>query len=123
MLVQAAVEESPAALGWVARLEDEVSGYAPELVWLEVASALKRYVQAREIPEPLAQEVLQTVMRVPLNVSPLRPIAPFTLRAALALRVSVYDACYLVLAESLGATVVTADRRLARAVLDVELVR
>jgi predicted nucleic acid-binding protein len=28
---------------------------------------------------------------------------------------SVYDACYVVLAQSLGATLVTADRRLARA--------
>jgi predicted nucleic acid-binding protein len=34
---------------------------------------------------------------------------------------SVYDACYVVLAKSLGATLVTADRRLARLVPDVEL--
>jgi predicted nucleic acid-binding protein len=36
---------------------------------------------------------------------------------------SVYDACYVVIAQSLGATLVTADRRLATAVSDAELIQ
>jgi predicted nucleic acid-binding protein len=116
------VEDSPAARGWIARLDDDVRGYAPELVWIEVAGALNRYVRARHIAPAAAQEVLHNVTRLPLNVWRLQGIASAALRAAVASRMSVYDACYVVIAQSLGATLVTSDRRLATAVSDAELI-
>jgi predicted nucleic acid-binding protein len=123
VIVRAAVHGSPAALGWIARLDEDVRGYAPELVWIEVANALNRYVQAQEIPEARAGEVLETVTRLPLNVSRQQPMAVSALRTAVRLHLSVYDACYVVLAQSLRATLVTADRQLASVSPAVELIR
>jgi predicted nucleic acid-binding protein len=123
VIVRAAVDGSPAALGWIARLDEDVRGYAPELVWIEVANALNRYVQAQEIPEARAAEVLETVTRLPLNISRLQPMALSALRAAVRLHLSVYDACYVVLAQSLRATLVTADRQLASVFAAAELIR
>ena len=122
MVVRAGVDSSPAARAWTARLDHDVSGHAPDLMWAEVASTLRRYVQTGAVTRRHAHEVLAYALGLRLAVRPLRGLAAPALDRALADDLSVYDACYVVLADALGATLVTADRTLAAAASRVELI-
>jgi predicted nucleic acid-binding protein len=122
VIVRAGVDRSPAARAWTARLDRDVSGHAPDLLWAEVASALRRYVHTRAMTTRHAHEVLAHALGLRLAVRPLRGLAVLALDRALTSDLSVYDACYVVLAESLGATLVTADRTLAAAAGRAELI-
>lgn len=87
---------------------------APELLDLEVASALRRAVSQRRLESSeahLASKGLTTLPR--LERFPHLPLLPrvWELRD----NFSPYDASYVALAEALGIPLVTADRRLARA--------
>ena len=86
---------------------------APELVDLEVVSVLRRHVAARRMTARRADEAISDLAELPVERSPHRPL----LRRIWQLRhvATPYDAAYIALAEALGATLVTADRRLSRA--------
>ena len=122
MIVRAGVDISPAARAWTARLDRDVSGHAPDLLWAEVASALRRYVHTGAMTRRHAHEVLAYALGLRLAVRPLRGLAALALDHAVAGDLSVYDACYVVLADALGATLVTADRTLAAAAGRAELI-
>jgi predicted nucleic acid-binding protein len=91
-------------------------------MWAEVASALRRYVQTGAMTRKHAHEVLAYALGLRLAVRPLRGLAALALDRAVASDLSVYDACYVVLADALGATLVTADRTLAAAAARAELI-
>ena len=86
---------------------------APAHVDGEVLSALGRLVRAGEVAADAVPPMLDALARAPLVRYPLPPLlAPaWGLRANLTLR----DALYVALARRLGATLLTADSRLARA--------
>ena len=84
-------------------------------MYAEVANALAVSSRGRKIRVAKAREVLRAVIALPVRTVPLKLLSTPALERALAQRISVYDACYLELAEAAGATLVTADRRLARA--------
>ncbi|HEY5114160.1 MAG TPA: type II toxin-antitoxin system VapC family toxin, partial [Nakamurella sp.] len=97
---------------------------APELVDLEVASVLRRQAQAGAINVRRAGLALADLAALPLQRAPHLPLLPrcWELRENL----TVYDAAYVALAEVLDATLLTGDRRLARASgprRDIEVVR
>jgi len=107
-----------------ARLRGETA-VAPEVVDLEVASALSRGVSRGEIDRERGEQALRDLERMPLARAPHRPL----LGRVWALRdvLTPYDAAYVALAEVLDAPLLTADRRLERAAkargCPVELVR
>ena len=123
MIVRAGVDSSPAARAWTARLDRDVSGHAPDLLWAEVASALRSYVDTSAMTRRHAHELLAYAVRLRLAIRPLQGLAALALDRALASDLSVYDACYVVLADALGAKLVTADRTLAAAAGRAELIR
>ncbi|MGO1316470.1 MAG: type II toxin-antitoxin system VapC family toxin [Cellulomonadaceae bacterium] len=86
---------------------------APELLWLEVASVLRRQVTAGHIEPSQAADALDDLLRLPVLSAPHPPLV----RRIWELRENItpYDAAYVALAESLGTTLVTADARLSRA--------
>jgi predicted nucleic acid-binding protein len=86
---------------------------APELADLEVASALRRQLAVGSVDGRRALMALTDLADLPMTRVPHRPL----LRRCWELRdnLTVYDAAYVALAESLDATLVTADVRLARA--------
>ena len=88
---------------------------APHLLDAEVAAVLRRATLAGQLEAGRAALALDTLAASPIRRYPHGPM----LRRAFDLRdnVSAYDAMYLVLAEALEATLVTADLRLARAAL------
>ncbi len=113
VLVRAGVSRSSAAREWTRRLHRDLTAFAPDLIWVEVANALRRGVTGRMLSAAAAQGVLATTLRLPIEVRPLAELARPSLDAALTHGITAYDASYLVLAEVLDATLVTADRRIA----------
>lgn len=87
---------------------------APELLDLEVASAIRRAVHLRRLDPSEASNAIRRLAALPgLERFPHVPLLPriWELHA----NISTYDASYVALAEALGIPLVTADRRLARA--------
>jgi len=122
----AAVEwllQTPAGL----RMEDRFfsaaeSLHAPELLDLEVAQVLRRFVTESAISSERATEAIEDVIDLRIMRYPHVVLLPriWQLRH----NFSCYDAAYVALAEELGATLVTRDARLASAsnqILRVEL--
>jgi predicted nucleic acid-binding protein len=112
----AAVEllgDTQAGKGIVARLSGERILHAPHVLDLEVASAFRRQlalgaVEAERIARALALHQKLRIMR--------HPHYPYMDRIwGLRHNFSAYDACYIALAEALGATLLTRDRALASA--------
>lgn len=83
-------------------------------MFAEAANAFRTYVSTGVLSADDAHAKLSFLVELPLRVASLRSLAVDALEAALELRLSVYDACYVVLARAADATLVTADRRLAR---------
>ena len=111
-LVVALVDDSSAGEAARLALENEKLA-APELVDLEVAAALRRRWAAGDVSESRARVALIDQTRLPI----LRAAHGLLLRRCWELRQNItpYDAAYVALAEALGAPLLTADARLARA--------
>jgi predicted nucleic acid-binding protein len=97
----------------VARISREPALHAPELLPLEVASALRRFVLAGQLGERVARTALGVVAELPLTLHPHVVLLSriWELRANL----TVYDAAYAALAEALGFPLITSDTRLSQA--------
>lgn len=97
--------------------------HAPHLLDVEVAQVIRRFAMTAEIDALRAQAALDDFQDLPI----LRHAHGFLLRRVWALRTNftAYDAVYVALAETLEATFLTHDRRLAtsaRRYVAVELV-
>ena len=95
-------------------LADGASVHAPDLMSVEVLHVIRRMARNNAIAGERAEEMRHDLADLPIHRYPSRPL----LDRVWALRdnLTVYDALYLALAEALDATLVTADRALARAV-------
>jgi predicted nucleic acid-binding protein len=122
VFVRALADSEPAAARWVDRALDEIAVSVPSLVFAEVGNALAGYVRAARLPARGALERLEFTVRVPRRVIEVGELAPSAFGLSLERGLSVYDACYAVLAEAERAVLVTADRGLAAAVTRAELV-
>jgi predicted nucleic acid-binding protein len=90
--------------------------HAPHLLDLEVLSALRRVVAAGDASADRAGQALADLLDLPIERYPHDVLAPRIWE--LRLNLSAYDAAYVALAEAIvddGATLLTADARLARA--------
>jgi predicted nucleic acid-binding protein len=84
----------------------------PELADLEVASVLRRQLQAGTVDARRAGLALDDLAALPAQRAPHRPL----LARCWELRnLTVYDAAYVALAEAMQATLLTGDQRLAQA--------
>jgi predicted nucleic acid-binding protein len=109
-------ERGSAAYAWLAAVDAGlVRAHVPDLVYVETASALAKYMRAGSIAPEEADRRLAHIVTLPLNVVPLRLLARQALALGLLRRLSTYDACYLAVAIGYDAVLVTADRRLAQA--------
>jgi predicted nucleic acid-binding protein len=86
---------------------------APAVVDLEVISAIRGALRGGRLEARRAQQALVDLMAIRIRRLPHGPLLPriWALRDNL----TPYDAAYVALAEAIGATLLTADRKLARA--------
>lgn len=87
--------------------------HVPHLLDVEVAQVLRRYEARGELAASWARSALELLVRFPITRYPHDPLLSrmWALRANL----TAYDAAYVALAEGLGATLVTRDRKIASA--------
>lgn len=121
VFVRALADGDRSALEWIRRAIREVEVTVPDLVFAEVGIALALCVRTARLPDDGALKRLEFTLQVPRRVVQARELAPAALGLAVSRELSVYDACYAVLAEAEDAVLVTADRRLASAVSRAEL--
>lgn len=86
---------------------------APQVLDIEVLSALRGMLRREVIVEPVAHNSLRNLAHLPIRRVSHEPLLErcWELRDNL----TAYDACYVALAEVTGATLLTRDRRLASA--------
>jgi predicted nucleic acid-binding protein len=82
----------------------------PDHFWGECADALRKGVLRGRIGAAEARRETEDLLRLDLESVPVRSLAADALELAGAEGITVYDACYVVLADRTGATLVTADR-------------
>lgn len=105
---------------WVERqLLSVPDAHAPELIDAETLQGVRGLVLQSVISEEIATQAVADLLDAQIVRYPHLPL----LERAWALRgqLTAYDALYVALAEALGATLVTTDRRLARAVTTVDV--
>lgn len=112
VVVAALIDNGPDGRWAEARLIEEQLA-APHLLPAEVANIMRRAVLAKEISEDAASLAFADLVALRIELFPFAPLAPriWELRGA----VTAYDACYVALAEELGAPLVTLDRKFSRA--------
>jgi predicted nucleic acid-binding protein len=116
------VLDASAAVDWLVqtgaalRIESRIfsrnqSLHAPELLDLEVAQVLRRLVREHSLSASRAEQAIQDLLDLRITRYAHFVLLPriWQLRHNL----SAYDAAYVVLAEKLGATLLTRDARLA----------
>lgn len=86
--------------------------YAPTLLPYECANVMRRHERGGAISPDQAVQAHMDLLHLPFDYWPYDPLAQriWELRDNL----SSYDATYVALAEAIGATVITLDRRLPR---------
>ena len=112
MVVEAVAGSSIRNLEALRRIAQDAS-LAPQVLDLEVLSALRGMLRRDVIVESVARNSLRYLAHLPIRRVPHEPLLErcWELRDNL----TAYDACYVALAEVTGATLLTSDRRLAGA--------
>jgi predicted nucleic acid-binding protein len=106
-----------------ALLDPTLTLHAPDLLFAEVSNTLWKKTRRRELRPGEARLVLRGLASVPLEVTPIRELAPAALDLALDAGCTVYDAVYLALAIHHNCRLVTADQRLGRLIRPRALAR
>lgn len=85
----------------------------PDCLRVEVTSVLRRHANNGQLTPEQADAAVNDLLAFPITVFPTAPL----LRRVWELRpnVTVYDGCYVALAEAVDTVLLTADQRLARA--------
>lgn len=87
----------------------------PDLCWLEISSVLCRQIKRELLSSDEVSELFADIERLPLRTMASRDLCVSAMQLSLEHGISVYDATYLALALRHGASLFTADARLAAA--------
>lgn len=93
-------------------LTGRVTAIAPPCLWLEVASALRKYAIRGLLPAEKALKAAELLYQTEVEIEEVDPSQ--VLATALKHGVTAYDAAYILLAERHNALLYTADEKLLR---------
>jgi len=119
VFVRAAVDRLPDATSALARRD---SWIVPDLMYPEALNAATTYWRVGRLSRPRAEEIVAEWRLLDLDVRSTRMLAAAAFAVAVDRGLTAYDACYVALAEAEQVPLVTADRRLAAATANAELV-
>jgi len=91
--------------------EGRVELWAPDLVYSESASALRKLVRLESIAAAAARTAVENLVDLPISIAGTAALMAEVWRMQPLL--TPYDACYVALADALGAVLVTAERNLS----------
>ena len=86
---------------------------APECVYVETYSGLRKQWLAKRLSEKALQQAVVNLMDIPLETFPTRDLLPRQLHHRH--NISAYDSTYVALAEGLDCALFTADHKLSQA--------
>jgi predicted nucleic acid-binding protein len=112
------VDQGVAVLGLLSRAGRQLWA-APDIFDAECTNALRKASRHGGVSVEDALDALDLLLRLPHRRVATRRLAPAALVLALTCGVSAYDACYATLADVLQVPLVTADRRLVKALAPV----
>ena len=88
--------------------------YAPDLLFIECANILWKYVRFFRYADAAAQQDLADLTNLPFQVVSSVELAAEALTIAIAQGITAYDAVYVALSQRLSVPLVTADQALVR---------
>lgn len=97
------------AAGFV--LESKYELLAPDLIWAEFGSALRKKIRLKEITDEEAQGILNDFMRFPLQTYTSKLLLNTAWALAYETQTTFYDSLYLALALTQECSLVTADKK------------
>jgi predicted nucleic acid-binding protein len=110
------LEDREGAIAWVAAAgRQELELCWPSLLYVEVANTLLVLERAAGLEHERSRSVLRAIAAIDARSFGLEGLSGPAWVLGRERGLSAYDACYVVLAETLAAPLVTADRRLAAA--------
>jgi len=92
-------------------IENSHDLYVPDLLYSEIGSVLWKKVRKNEIAVSIANEIIQSIQKMPLELIPSKPLLPIAFDIANSLDRSVYDCMYLAAACDQNAPLITADQK------------
>ena len=104
-------------------LSGEIQLVAPTLWAYEVTQGLRKAVTHERVSREVADRSVRFLLGLGVVLTEYAVLAERTWNLALDYKLSIYDACYVALAEQERCQCLTADQRLANAAADTGLVR
>lgn len=113
-------DEARTLLGRLALPEPD-QFFAPDLMPVECANVLWKYVQFYGYDVELARANLADLADLAIQIVPIHSLFQEAFELGHQLNITIYDACYIALAEGLGYPLITADKPLARRLAEAGL--
>jgi len=113
-------DEARTLLGRLALPEPD-QFFAPDLMPVECANVLWKYVQFYGYDVELARANLADLADLAIQIVPIHSLFQEAFELGHRLNITIYDACYIALAEGLGYPLITADKPLARRLAEAGL--
>jgi predicted nucleic acid-binding protein len=89
--------------------------FVPDLFYIECTNILWKHTRRSGLAAATAQTYLELLADLNLDITATADLMVGALNLATTWNISAYDACYMMLAQSLGVPLVTADEKLVRA--------